>query len=80
MAFTSICTSGEGGEDPAETWSEMFGPGQIDQLIRQAINYCRMALPKDRRNADEVEKQIRRLVDRALKDIREDEEQFGRGQ
>ena len=37
-----------------------------------------MALPKDRRNADELERQIRRIVDRALKDFREDQEQFGR--
>ena len=31
-----------------------------------------MALPKDRRNANELERQVRRLVDRALKDFRED--------
>ena len=37
------------------------------------------ALPKDRKNADELDGQIRRIVDRALKDFREDQEQFGRG-
>jgi hypothetical protein len=47
-------------------------------MIRQGIQFCWSALPKDRKNADEVERQIRRLVDRALKDFREDLVQFGR--
>jgi hypothetical protein len=37
-----------------------------------------MALPKGRKNVDELEKQIRRTVDRALKDSRGDQEQFSR--
>lgn len=74
--FTSSCSSGKSGEDSAARMAEMFGPGHIDQMIRQGINFCWMALPKDRRTADEVEKQIRRMVDRALKDFREDQEQF----
>ena len=78
MAFISTCSSGEGGEDAADRMAEMFGPGQIDQMIRQGIHFCWMALPKDRKNADELEKQIRRIVDRALKDFREDQEQFSR--
>ena len=36
-----------------------------------------MALPRNRQNVDEVEKQVRRLVDRALRDLYEDHEQFG---
>jgi hypothetical protein len=39
---------------------------------------CWMALPKQRRNQDELDKQIRRVVDRALRDFREDSEAFGR--
>ncbi len=79
MAAIPTFTSGEGGEDAAEKMAEVFGPGQIDQMmIRQGIHFCWMALPKDRKNADELEKQIRPLVDRALKDFREDQEQFGR--
>jgi hypothetical protein len=56
----------------------IFGPGQIDHMIRQGIQFCWMALPKDRKNADELETQIRRIVDRALRDFRENQEQFGR--
>jgi hypothetical protein len=64
----------------AEQMAELFGPGQADTMLRQAMQFCLMALPKDRRNADELERQIRRLVDRALKDFREDSEAFGRPQ
>ena len=57
----------------------MFGPQQVDQQIRQAIQFCWMALPPDKQNVDEAEKQIRRIVDRALRDLREDSESFGSG-
>jgi hypothetical protein len=77
-AFVSSCSSGEGGEDAAEKMADFFGPGQIDQMIRQGIQFCWGALPKDRKNADELEKQVRRIVDRALKDFRDDLVQFGR--
>jgi hypothetical protein len=76
-AFTTACSSGEGGEDSFEKMSEMFGPGQIDQTVRQAIHFCWMMLPKDRRNVEELEMQVRRIVERALKDFREDSEHFG---
>jgi hypothetical protein len=38
----------------AEQMAELFGPGQADQLLRQAMQFCFMALPKERRNADEL--------------------------
>jgi hypothetical protein len=77
-AVVSSHTSGEGGEDAAEKMAEMFGPGHVDQMIRQGIHACWMVLPKDRRTVEELEKQVRRIVDRALKDFREDSEQFAR--
>lgn len=63
--------------DSGQRMSGFFGPLQIDSQIRQAINFCWMALPPEKRNADEVEKEIRRIVDRALRDFREDAESFG---
>ena len=75
MTAESVCIS-EG--DAAEKMADWFSPAQIDQTIRQAVQFCWMALPKERRNAQELEKQIRRLVDRALKDFREDSEAFAR--
>jgi hypothetical protein len=57
-----------------------FSPQQVDHQIRQAIQFCWMALPPEQQNVDGVEKQIRRLVDRALRDLREDAETFRLGQ
>ncbi len=63
-------------ENAAEKMQKFFGPTQIDHFIRQAIQFCWMALPKEKRNVDELERQIRRLVDRALRDLREDFDEF----
>ena len=65
--------------DAKKRMRSFFSPQQIDQQIRQAIQFCWMALPPDKQNVDEVEAQIRRLVDRALKDLRDDSESFGLG-
>lgn len=67
------------GDDANDKLTEFFSPAQIDQVIRQAVQFCWMGLPKERRTVDEVETQIRRLVERALKDFREDSQAFGRG-
>jgi hypothetical protein len=58
----------------------MFGPAQVDQQVRQAIQLCWMMLPEDRKNVDELEKQLRRIVERAFQDLREDADAFGLGQ
>ncbi len=76
MAFFE-CSSGDD-EEVAEKMAALFGPQQVDQTIRRAIQFCWMGLPKERRNPDELERQIRRVVDRALKDFREDQESFGK--
>ena len=60
-----------------EKMRQVFGPGHVDEQIRQAIHLCWMMLPEDRQTIDELEKQIRRIVDRALKDLRDDADQFG---
>ena len=74
MAMHSI----QGGEDDEgiERMAEMMGPGQVDQSFRQAMMFCCMSLPKDQRNVDELEKQVRRIFERALRNLREDSEQF----
>ena len=66
------------GENPMEKMREMFGPGHVDQSVRSAIQACWMALPKERRTVEEVEKEIRRLVERALSNLHEDVASFGR--
>ncbi|HET6573766.1 MAG TPA: hypothetical protein VFG68_09210 [Fimbriiglobus sp.] len=72
-------TTFDDSDDAERKMAEMFGPAQVDQTVRQAIQFCWMGLPKARRTADELEAQIRRLVDRALKDFREDMQAFGKG-
>ncbi len=69
------CVTTEG--EAAERMAEFFGAGQIDQSVRQAVQFCWMALPKERRTPEELEKQLRRLLERALKDFREDRAAFG---
>ena len=77
-AYVATCGSSGGGEDAAEKMADFFGPGQVDQTVRQAIHFCWMALPKDRKTPEELDKQVRRIVERALKDFREDAQRFGR--
>ena len=64
--------------DAAERMSEIFGPEQVDQFVRQAVHTCWMALPKKRRTVRELEKQMQRLLKRVLKDFREDRAAFGK--
>jgi hypothetical protein len=49
----------------------------VDQGIRSTISSVWMSLPPASRTVDEVERQVRRLVDRALHDLREDASAFG---
>ena len=68
-------------DDPEnlERMRSFMGPGQVDQQIRQAIQFAWMMLPDDRKNVAEVERVIREMVDRALKNYREDAEAFDHG-
>lgn len=74
MAFLDLNDEGA-----LDSMRDVFGPSQIDQQVRQAVHSCWMGLPKDKRNVDELERQIRRLVDRALRDVREDFDEFFSG-
>jgi len=65
--------------DLAKKMGELLGPGQIDHVLRQAIHFCWMILPQDRKTVDELEKQMRRIMDRAFKDLRDDADAFGLG-
>ena len=71
--------SSDGGSGEGDDLREFLGPEQVDHVIRQAIQACWAALPTSRRSTSEVERQIRRIVDRALRDWREDSEAFEMG-
>ena len=64
-------------EDSREEMREFFSAGQVDQMVRAALQSCWMALPKDKRNVDELRRQMSRLIDRAIRDIDEDRKEFG---
>lgn len=65
--------------DATRRIQSVFGPQQVDQQVRQAIQFCWMALPPEKQNVDAVETEIRRIVDRALRDLREDADHFRGG-
>ena len=67
-----------GDEESFDKMRDFFSPAQADQSVRQALHICWMMLPKEKRTVDELERQFRRIVDRALKDAREDDQAFGR--
>ena len=56
---------------------QAFGPGRVTQGIHSAITMCWMLLPYEKKNVDAVEAEIRRIVDRELKALREDAKAFG---
>jgi hypothetical protein len=46
-------------------------PGTVDRKIRAAIRVAWSMLPVEQKSAAEVERMIRQIVDRELKDFRE---------
>lgn len=60
-----------------KTPRDFMGPLMVDQAIRQAITHCWMSLPEEQQSVENVEKEIMRLVKRALKDLQEDAGAFG---
>jgi hypothetical protein len=81
--MAAYCTSiSAGGEnlDPAaaqKMWMESMGPFAADQGIRQAISMLWMMLPQEKKTLEQLEQEMRRLVDRALRDLKEDAQAFG---
>jgi len=59
------------------TAGRTWGPGLVDNALREAICHCWLAMPPDKKTVHDVEIEIRRLVERALKDLREDSRAFG---
>ncbi len=63
-------------EDAEARLRSYFGPGQVDQVVRQALQLCWSSLPRDKRNVDELKRQMDRLVQRAIDDMKEDMQEF----
>ncbi len=56
---------------------DAIGPCSVDSMIREAVKLCWILLPKEARSPEGLRRQILRLVDRALKDMKDDAEAFG---
>ncbi len=48
-------------------------PGAVDESIRQAIQFCWMGMPDEKQNVEAVSAEVRRIVERALRNLAEDE-------
>ena len=71
------CSSGGDPDAMVKMMRSMHGPQAVDQSLRQAVSMCWMMLPEDKKNVDAVEREVRRLVDRIIADMREDAAAFG---
>jgi len=71
MAFIS--------KDDSDAWkriSEEYGSNLADRSLRKIIQMCWMMLPEERRNADELEKEVQTLLDKIFHELRSDFEAF----
>jgi hypothetical protein len=48
-------------------------PGMVDHFIRQAIEFCWMEMPDERQNLQDVGAEVRRILERALRNLEEDQ-------
>lgn len=55
-------------------------PDVANDSIRKAIIFGWWLLPKDQRTEENLEREIRRLVDDAIREFREDKDRFLRGE
>jgi hypothetical protein len=74
MTETKVATTPE---VAATIMRSLHGPQAVDQALRAAVSMCWMMLPEDRRSADVVECEMRRLLDRVIANLREDAKAFG---
>jgi len=77
MAFLDMAKEENDPKKAGKMMREMLGPQAVDQQIRQAISTCWMMLPEEKKNVQSLEVEIRRIVERALKNLKEDSTAFG---
>ena len=75
----SAFAGSSGGPEDMDKQRAFFGPHVVDHEIRRAIGMCWMSLPRERQNVEHVSAEMRRLLERALDDLREDAAAFGIG-
>lgn len=68
-----------GDSDDEERLRELCDAAFVDQHVRQALLFCWLGVPEGQRNVDELERQFRTFVDRAIADCRRNIDDFLRG-
>ena len=64
-------------EEAVKAIRSFQGPQAVGQALRMAVSMCWMMLPDNRKNVNEAEVEIRRLMDRIFANLREDAKAFG---
>lgn len=62
---------------PAEHMRQFMGPFGPDNAMRQALTTIWQYLPDGARTPDRLEQEARRLLERALQSLRDDQAAFG---
>ncbi len=70
MAWKTMTGESSDPADAAKMMRDVMGPQAVDQFIRQAVSTCWMMLPEEDKTVEALEREVRRLVDRALKDVK----------
>jgi hypothetical protein len=71
-------SAGNADQNSETVKADLHAPTEEDQLARKTLQSCWRAMPRERRGTDEQERQVHRLVARALREFREDRDEFGR--
>ncbi len=79
MDTQNFSQSGDPSDSNLDKMRTFMGPGQIDVQIRQALQMLWTIMPQDKKRVVDVEREFRRLVDRALRDLQVDDEALGSG-
>lgn len=67
-------------DDMPPGFRRFISPDYVDHMVREAIRWCWMSAPNDKRSVGYVETEIRRIADRALRSFAEDASAFGAGE
>lgn len=76
MTRTTVAASSIGRRKTAKAMKRAIGPAAVDQQIRAAISVCWMMLPEKKRTPENVAAHIRRITERALKNLTDDAKEF----
>jgi len=55
-----------------------LGPGAVERAVQNAIEICWLILPPQKKSVDCLEYELKRILERTLQNIREDEQAFRR--